>query len=90
MTKSNYGIVMTATFKGQVQVYAVIREDRFLSPTDLQNRVIVKEIVYSMELAQQEVDRLNQLFDSEKCYYWWQTTRLYPPHKSAGSEDAMD
>ena len=58
-------------------VYAVLRLDFPTGerPDGLIN-VTVKEIVWTVEDAQKEVDRLNQLNAEKSCRYFWQTTRL--------------
>ena len=45
---------------------------------------MVKEIVSNLELAQAEVQRLNELNTDRQVTYFWQMTRLYPDGLSAG------
>ena len=69
------------------QVYAVIRLDHFLQEDiPLPDRVIVKEIVSDLRIAESEVKRLNKLRDDKGHEYFWQATRLYPDGKSAGPD----
>ena len=61
--------------KRNTQVYAVVRIDNY--PTDeLENNITIKEIVWSLEEAEAEVARLNELNASKGCRYFWQSTRL--------------
>jgi hypothetical protein len=58
-------------------VYAVVRIDSFLGPeTPLENKIAIKEILWTEEAARREVDRLNQLNEGKGCHDFWQTTRL--------------
>jgi len=63
--------------KHKEQVYAVIRVDGFGdAATPVEDRISVKEVVSSLETAQAEVARLNQLNGPKGARYFWQTTRL--------------
>lgn len=67
--------------KQKRQVYAVIRVDQFGDPAvsreeRLPDWISVKEIVSSLEAAQAEVARLNELNGPKGSRYFWQTTRL--------------
>jgi hypothetical protein len=53
-----------------------------------EHRISVKEIVRTLELATTEVARLNALNDDKGVRYWWQTTRLFPEGRSAGTDVA--
>ncbi len=70
--------------KNRQVVYAIIRHD----PRSQDYPFTVKEIVYSFELAQAEVNRLNELKAGKHSFYSWQYTRLYPPGRSAGTEES--
>jgi hypothetical protein len=78
---------VTNKYKGQQQVYAVVRVDHYAEEDE--HRVTVKEIVSSLELAEAEaeVERFNALNADKDCHYFWQTTRLYPEGTSAGTEE---
>jgi hypothetical protein len=54
--------------------YAVVRID--LDLPDDQARFTVKRIVWSEDLAESEVDRLNELNADKRCHYFWQYTRV--------------
>jgi hypothetical protein len=63
--------------KQKKEVYAVIRVDDFHDPAvPLENKITVKEIVPSLEVADAEVARLNALNNSKGSRYFWQATRL--------------
>lgn len=58
-------------------VYAIVRIDEFDdSSVTLEDMITVKEVVWSIEKAEAEVSRLNELNESKRCRYFWQTTRL--------------
>ena len=58
-------------------VYAIVRIDEFDdSSATLEDMISVKEVVWSIEQAEAEVSRLNELNESKRCRYFWQTTRL--------------
>jgi len=58
-------------------VYAIVRIDQFHdSSVPLERRVTVKEVVWTIEEAEAEVARLDELNGSKGCKYFWQTTRL--------------
>ncbi len=56
-------------------VYAIIRIDNY-QLDDLKNFFTVKEIVFSIEEAKSEVERLNNLHPNKDVKYYWQTTRM--------------
>ena len=59
--------------------YAIIRLDEFLGEdVALQSKVTIKRIVWNLELAEAEVDRLNKLNEEKGCHYFWQYTRVDP------------
>lgn len=60
--------------KQKKQVYAIIRVDEYHSA--IEDKVTVKEIVSTMEAAEAEVARLNELNGNKGSRYFWQTTRL--------------
>ena len=78
---------MSDKFKNQRNVYAVIRVDEFKDVPNVpdEHRITVKEIVYDLEFAKAEVERLNHLNADKSCKYFWQTTRLLPEGTSAGT-----
>ena len=57
-------------------VDAIVRIDEFDSSVTLEDIITVKEVVWSIEQAEGEVSRLNELNESKGCRYFWQTTRL--------------
>jgi hypothetical protein len=59
----------------RVEVYAVIRIDESASGD---GAITVKEIVPTMEEAQQEVERRNRVNHDKPCHYFAQYTRFYP------------
>jgi hypothetical protein len=57
--------------------YAVVRVDTFAGPeVAWENKVTIKEILWSDEDARREVERLNQINAGKGCCYFWQVTRL--------------
>jgi len=63
--------------KQKKEVYAIIRVDDFHDLTvPLEDKITVKEIVPSLEVAYAEVARLNALNNSKGSRYFWQATRL--------------
>ncbi|HYU98610.1 MAG TPA: hypothetical protein VE977_07270 [Pyrinomonadaceae bacterium] len=61
--------------KRKTPVYAIVRIDDY-STGALEDNITVKEIVWSLEEAEAEVARLNELNDSKGCRYFWRSTRL--------------
>jgi hypothetical protein len=59
-------------------VYAVIRLDEAVTPGAIPDRnlIMVKKVVFSQEVAEREVCRLNRLNSSKGCQYFYQITRL--------------
>jgi hypothetical protein len=57
--------------------YAIVREDDYASeaPT-LEHHITVKCVVWTLERAKAEVDRLNALNAEKGCRYFWQYTRV--------------
>ena len=60
--------------KAKTQVYAIVRLDD--SMISLEDGISVKEVVWSLEEAEAEVARLNQLNGSKGSKYFFRTTRL--------------
>jgi hypothetical protein len=59
--------------------YAIVRVDEFLKPdTPMEHKITVKKIVWSMQIALNEVKRLNELKKGKMSYYFWQYTRIDP------------
>jgi hypothetical protein len=59
--------------KYEAPVFAIVRIDFDMS---LENAITVTKVDWSMETAQAEVARLNELNKGRNCTYLWQTTRL--------------
>ena len=59
--------------------YAIVRGDAFLGAGPIEERMAVTRIVWTLESAQLEVRRLNELKRDEGCYYFWRTTRTDLP-----------
>ena len=67
--------------------FAIIRIDLFLGETTpLENKIKVKEIVQSLDLAKTEVARLNELHRKKNVTYFWQLTQVYGDGFTAGLE----
>jgi hypothetical protein len=62
--------------RNQKHVYAVIRIDEYFEDTDMEKRITVKEIVETIDEADEEVKRLMKLNAEKGCKYFWQTTRM--------------
>jgi hypothetical protein len=56
--------------------FAIIRIDFDLR--DDEDRVTVKRVVRTLELAEAEVARLNEINADKRCRYFWQYTRIDP------------
>lgn len=54
--------------------FAILRED-FLPSATIKDRITVKEIVWDLETAKTEVERLNSLNKDKRCHYWWTPSR---------------
>ena len=77
---------MSKTHKPRESVWAVVRVDEFHDDsTAWHDRIIVKEVVRSKELALSEVRRLNDLDVDKSSVYFATMTRLFPNDTSAGS-----
>jgi hypothetical protein len=76
--------------KRREQAFAVLRVDDFLNAECLEHRVSVKEVVRSLQIAEREVTRLNELNRNKGCRYFWQSTRLFPPGESFGTHEAAE
>jgi hypothetical protein len=75
--------------KPKTQVFAIVRIDEGYSAVALENRITVKEIVWSLEEAEAEVARLNELNGSKGCRYFWQTTRLIGTAQPADGRESI-
>jgi hypothetical protein len=59
------------------QVFAILRLDDFhTADVPIENKITVKQIVSSREIAEREVERLTRLNADKSCRYWWQATRF--------------
>ena len=76
---------MSHTHKPREDAYAVVRID-LDSELAWPDRVTVKEVVSSEELARREVQRLNQLNADKGCIYFATHTRVFPPGRSSESQ----
>ncbi len=76
---------MSRHHKPRIESYAVVRVDHDLS-ADLKDRISVKEVVSTIELAQAEVLRLSELNADKGCYYFATPTRVFPAGKTAGPD----
>jgi hypothetical protein len=60
--------------------YAVVRVDRFRLrdslPDDPQVYVTVKEVLWTSDEAEAEVERLNRVNADKDCCYWWESVRV--------------
>ena len=54
--------------------YAIVRVDLFVSEDE--TRFTVRRIVWSQELAEGEVRRLQEVNRDKDCRYFWQYTRV--------------
>jgi hypothetical protein len=70
----------------KVQVYAVVRIDEFLSRRDA---ITVKEILPTLEQAEKEVERLNELNRDKGCYYFWQAARYFPEGRDLNEDGGL-
>jgi hypothetical protein len=64
-------------------IYVVCRVDSYMveaitTGADVERFVKLKEALPSMEAAEAEVTRLNQLNGDKDCSYFWQSVRYYP------------
>jgi hypothetical protein len=60
--------------------FAVVRVDEYLPPkTAITDRISVKEIVSTLDEAEREVARLNELNADKGCLYFWQHTSVLEP-----------
>lgn len=68
------------------QAFAIVRLDRYLLElAELRNCVTIKRIVWSMEAAEADVARLNQLNAEKGSEYFWQATRVAIRDASSGA-----
>ena len=63
--------------KTGIPLYAVFRIDEVAgaSVENMAERITVKEVVLTMEEADAEVERLNDLNRKKGCRYFWQSTK---------------
>jgi hypothetical protein len=75
--------------KGAQPLFAVVRVDRPDTVDDFfrepQGHVTVKEVLPSLEEAQQEAERLNNLNGDEGCVYFAQATRFFSSGRMSAS-----
>jgi hypothetical protein len=71
--------------KDYVHVFVVIRVDEF----EGDERITIKEVVTTREVAEREVDRLNQINGEKDCWYFWEQSRFFPDGSSFGAEAAQ-
>ena len=76
---------MSRSHKPRDDAYAVVRVD-LDSDDDWSERITVKEVVATSEIAEREVDRLNQLNADKGCLYFATHTRVFPAETSAGGD----
>jgi len=75
--------------KERDDVYAVLRADLFHDPgASLETVITVTEVVRSQDIAEREVERLNALHPDGRVRYWYRHSRLFPPGRSASSDEA--
>lgn len=67
---------MSKKTRAYTALFAIIRIDSE-SKGSLQNRITVTKIVLSLEEAEQETQRLNELNGPKGCVYYWQSTRMH-------------
>ncbi len=73
--------------RAKIQVYAVVRIDEYSS---IRDSITVKEILPTMEQAEQEVERLNRLKRDKGSFYFWQATRYFPEGRGLNETDTDD
>ena len=78
---------MSRSHKTLKQAYAVVRVDLPLSESEVAQAVTVKEVLFSRELAEQEVERLRLLDANTGCLYFATPTRVFPSGTSAGTAE---
>lgn len=67
------------------EVFVILRADRFHGPdTELKTLVTAKQVVFSRDMAEREVARLNALHPDGTVRYWAAMSRLFPFGTSAG------
>jgi len=71
----------------KIPVYAVVRLELDVATPDL--AVAIKEVVPTLEEAEAEVQRLNDLNADKNCRYIWRATRYFPNGRR-GQEDSDD
>ena len=71
MTENVYPFVVAQDVEHR---FAIIRID--LNLREDEDRVTIKRVVRSQELAESEVARLNDVNADKHCRYFWQYTRI--------------
>jgi hypothetical protein len=69
----------------KIPVYAIVRLELDAAAPDL--AVAIKEVVPTLQDAEDEVQRLNLLNSEKNCRYFWRATRYFPDGP-AGLEDS--
>jgi hypothetical protein len=65
--------------KEKEHVLVVVRIDKFHDPsTPVENTISVTKVFWTVEEAEAEVKRMNDLNGSKGCLYFWRTGRLQP------------
>lgn len=71
----------------KVSVFAILRVE--LDVRDPEQAVAVKEVLPTVEEAEEEVQRLNRLNADKNCRYIWRATRFYPDGRRS-PDDSVD
>jgi len=59
------------------EAFAIVRIEEIQNESiPIEMRVTVKLLVWSLDYARREVERLNRLNGHKGCHYFWQTTRV--------------
>jgi len=69
--------------KNRLEAYAIVRIDEFPeSVVPLCDRISVKEVVWTLAAAKQEVARLSTVNAGKHAAYFWKYTRVEPLESS--------
>jgi len=71
--------------QGKVQVFAIVRIDKYIS--NLESQIAVQAVFPSIAEARAEVERLNSLVDADKMSYSVYATRYYPNGRQLSDDD---